>query len=72
VSEVDPAPITGVVGNDVDERYLAHYVPKDDIAEAIVNGWPVVALCGKIWIPSRDPEKHPVCPLCKELFAQLQ
>jgi hypothetical protein len=23
------------------------------------------SLCGKKWIPSRDPEKYPICPACK-------
>ena len=36
--------------------------------EAMVNGTPVVALCGKVWIPSRDPQKFPVCPECKEIW----
>jgi hypothetical protein len=39
--------------------------------EALVNGTPVRALCGKIWTPSRDPKKYPVCPECKEIFESL-
>ena len=31
-------------------------------------GTPVVALCGKVWVPSRDPERFPVCPECKEIW----
>ena len=31
-------------------------------------GTPVVALCGKVWVPSRAPEKFPVCPECKEIW----
>jgi len=46
------------------ERY-SHYVRKDKVVESAVMGNPVVALCGKVWIPSRDPEKFPVCPECK-------
>lgn len=38
------------------------------ILEARVNGTPVTALCGHTWVPSRDPEKHPVCPKCVEIF----
>ena len=34
----------------------------------MVTGTPVVALCGKVWVPSRDPKKYPVCPECKRLF----
>ena len=34
-------------------------------------GTPVVALCGKVWVPSRAPEKFPVCPECKEIWESL-
>jgi hypothetical protein len=34
----------------------------------MVMGTPVVALCGKVWVPSRNPEKFPVCPECKEIW----
>jgi hypothetical protein len=34
-------------------------------------GAPVVALCGKVWIPNRDPGKFPVCPQCKAIFEGL-
>ena len=51
-----------------DHERLSHYVPKDKLMEAMVNGTPVVALCGKVWIPSRDPQKFPVCPECKEIW----
>lgn len=52
------------------ERY-AHYVNKDDMMEAYINGKPVIALCGKTWVPSRDPEKFPICPTCKERHAEI-
>ena len=35
-------------------------------------GTPVVALCGKVWVPSRAPEKFPVCPECKEVWESLK
>jgi hypothetical protein len=28
----------------------------------------VIALCGKVWVPGRDPEKFPVCPECKAIY----
>jgi hypothetical protein len=34
-------------------------------------GTPVIALCGKVFIPSRDPEKLRVCPICKEIVDAL-
>ena len=45
-----------------DHERFSHYVPKDKLTEAMVMGTPVVALCGKVWVPSRDPERFPVCP----------
>ena len=53
---------------DGDHERFSHYVPKDKLMEAMVNGTPVVALCGKVWVPSRDPQKGPVCPDCKEIW----
>ena len=41
---------------------------KEDAMKAYVEGSQVTALCGKKWIPSRDPEKFPTCPTCKELY----
>ncbi len=41
------------------------------VVEGIVNGTAVKALCGKIWIPGRDPKRYPVCPTCKEIAAGL-
>ncbi len=54
-----------------DHDRFAHHVPQDELMEALVNGTPVTALCGKTWVPSRDPKRYPVCPTCKELREQL-
>jgi len=51
---------------------FAHYVEKDKVVESAVTGKSVRALCGKKWIPSRDPEKYPICPTCKEIHAGLK
>jgi hypothetical protein len=53
------------------ERY-SHYVRKDKVVESAVMGNPVVALCGKVWIPNRDPEKFPVCPECKGIYEEMK
>ena len=47
---------------------FAHYVDKNKVVESAVTGKAVRALCGKKWIPSRDPEKYPICPVCKEIY----
>lgn len=54
-----------------DHDRFSHYVPKAKLTEAMINGTPVVALCGKVWVPSRDPERYPVCPECKDIKAKL-
>ncbi|HET6211872.1 MAG TPA: DUF3039 domain-containing protein [Micromonosporaceae bacterium] len=51
-----------------DHERFAHYAPKEKIMQAMIEGTPVRALCGKIWVPSRDPQRFPVCPECKEIF----
>lgn len=46
---------------------FAHFVRKDKADHSMLTGQPVVALCGKVWIPSRDASRYPVCPRCKAL-----
>ncbi len=55
-----------------DHERFAHYVRKDKIVDSAVFGSAVVALCGKVWVPSRDPKKFPVCPVCKEIYEGLR
>ncbi|SNS93725.1 Protein of unknown function [Actinomadura meyerae] len=57
---------------DGDHERFAHYVKKQKITESAVNGTPVIALCGKVWVPNRDPKKYPVCPECKEIYESMQ
>jgi hypothetical protein len=56
---------------DGDHERFAHYVQKDKIMESAVSGTPVIALCGKVWVPNRDPKKYPVCPACKEIYDSM-
>jgi hypothetical protein len=57
--------------DDGDHERFSHYADKDKIMEAMVNGTPVRALCGKVWVPSRDPQRYPVCPECKEIYESI-
>ena len=57
---------------DGDHERFSHYVPKDKLTEAMVMGTPVIALCGKVWVPHRNPDRYPVCPECKEIWEELQ
>jgi hypothetical protein len=54
-----------------DHDRFSHYAPRDQLTEAMVMGTPVKALCGKVWVPSRDPQRYPVCPTCKEIWESL-
>ncbi|MEV0868343.1 DUF3039 domain-containing protein [Brachybacterium paraconglomeratum] len=58
--------------DDGDHDRFAHYVRKDKITQAALGGTPVIALCGKVWVPGRDPEKYPVCPACKEIYEGIR
>ena len=55
-----------------DRERFAHYVRKEKIMESALSGEPVIALCGKVWVPGRDPQKFPVCPECKAIYDGLR
>ena len=58
---------------------LEGFQPKDgdfvpagtSVVEGIVNGTAVKALCGKVWTPSHDPKRYPLCPTCKEIAESM-
>ena len=67
-----------------DHERMAHIVlegfrPKEgdfiatgtNVVEGMVTGTPVKALCGKVWVPGRDPRRFPVCPTCAEIAAGM-
>lgn len=63
------------VDTETDEPAVAHIVkvgPNESAAakvlEARINGTPIEALCGHVWVPARDPKQLPVCPRCKEVY----
>jgi hypothetical protein len=80
MNENQPEPLTGsttLLEEQVqnvepgDHERFSHFVKKEKIVESAVLGTPVVALCGKVWTPSRDPQKFPVCPTCKEIYESM-
>lgn len=67
VDDGDHERMTHIVlgGLHTDER---GFVPTGtSVAEGIINQVPVRALCGKVWVPGRDPRRYPLCPTCKEI-----
>ncbi len=59
--------------DDGDHEREAHIVlPKSAVTEAYITGTPVTALCGKSWVPTRDPGRYPVCETCKEILNEAR
>ena len=64
--------LDSALGDPGDHDRFSHYVKKKKIMPSAIDGTPLEALCGKKWVPSRDPEKYPVCPECKEIYEALR
>ncbi len=69
--QLDTLTETRVDTSNGDHDKFAHYADKDEVTYALIYGAPIMALCGKVWIPSRDPKGFSVCPTCQEIFASL-
>jgi hypothetical protein len=41
------------------------------VVEGIVNRTAVRALCGKEWVPGRNPQRYGLCPTCKEIALSM-
>lgn len=57
--------------SDGDHERFAHIIRKSDEMRGYFEQQEVTALCGKKWVPTRDPQKFPVCPTCKERLSSL-
>ena len=55
-----------------DHERFAHIIRKRTSCGATCRASPSWRLCGKKWVPSRDPQKFPVCPTCQEVLAALR
>lgn len=55
-----------------DHERFSHYADKAKITESAVTGKAIRALCGKKWVPTRDPQNFPICPTCKEIYSRLK
>ena len=69
VIEQQDVPVTT---DDGDHDRYAHYVIASDLEASRSTGLPVRALCGKIWMPDKDPNRYPVCPTCKEIAGKMK
>jgi hypothetical protein len=79
MSELQTIPAQTIPAVDEDteteDPIVAHIVkvgPRESAAakvlEARINGTPIEALCGHVWVPARDPKQFPVCQACKEIY----
>jgi hypothetical protein len=64
-------PKSSTTGEGDHERF-SHYADKAKITQSAVTGKAIRALCGKKWIPTRDPQNFPICPTCKEIYSRLK
>lgn len=67
MNSVDILERVDVESSEKNDENLAHYAEAASVTESYVMGTPVTALCGKVFIPFRDPEKLKICPICKEI-----
>lgn len=47
-----------------DHDRFSHMVRKDALERSQATGEPIRALCGKVWVPTKNPDNYPVCPEC--------
>lgn len=54
------------------EPEVAHIGRKEDVNRAYVTGEAITALCGTVFVPSRDPSRYPVCEACQEVMQRIR
>lgn len=71
---VETVPVTERV-LETSEPTAAHIVKTEPgesaaakVLEARIYGTAVEALCGHVWVPSRDPKQLPLCEACKSIY----
>lgn len=57
--------------DDNGDQIFTHYGKTAKVTEGYVMGTPVVAICGKVFVPHRDPKKFPLCKQCEEIAMSL-
>lgn len=82
LTTLDPATSTTSLTDEDQETEdgpVAHIVrtkPGEDAAAKVlaarVEGTPLEALCGHVWVPSRDPKQLPVCQRCKDIYGMYR
>lgn len=64
--ELEDGPVAHIVKTDPGQSAAAA------VLAARIEGTPLEALCGHIWVPSRDPRQLPMCQPCKEVYSMYR
>ena len=67
VPDLDVAPVVEETDTD-DAPDAAHIVTQKDLIHSQLTGGAIRALCGKMWVPRRNPDDFPMCQACVEVF----
>lgn len=51
--------------------FWKHYLHTSKFEIVWFEGTPVSALCGFTWLPSKNPDNHPLCPVCEVIYNGL-
>lgn len=70
IKELHDLDIQGLLAESSPGQY-SHYVHKHAIAESVVNGSGMRALCGRYFVQTQPPEDRDVCPDCSNMATQV-
>ena len=65
-TETEDGPVAHIVKTKKGEDAAAK------VLQARIEGTPLEALCGHVWVPSRDPKQLPVCERCKDIYGMYK
>ena len=55
-----------------DEPEVAHIGRREEVNRAYVTGEAITALCGVVFVPTRDPSRYPVCKGCQDVLEKVR
>jgi Protein of unknown function (DUF3039) len=61
-NHTDPGKCAHIVKTEPGENAVAM------VLQARIEGTPITALCGHVFVPQRDPKSLPICPICKDIY----
>ncbi len=65
--DLDAAPVVEHTEGD-EAPDAAHIVTQKDLIHSQITGEAIRALCGKMWVPKRNPDDFPMCQGCLDIF----